>query len=174
MRAFKIALVVVLGMAVFVAAAQTTYDLAKVGGSATTGTGSYVWWTDHTDSIAVETLLSETLTVTEDEYVNIMGDMVTWAVCDSCLESPDSQSVVVQTFTAFNGRGQHIIFTDTFTSISAGDYFEHNFRSDTSLWNQIWFRTILKDSIAMDGDSTADSTQINLLFHVLERPYQDR
>lgn len=171
MKAFRIVFLVVVCAAVAAFGAVATYNTLRLEGTSTPSSGSYLWISDHTDSFHTDTFTSDTLDVLQDEYVNVGAQLVTYTECDSC---NDSIILIWQLLSSFNGTDPYVVHTDTFGTngtLTDGEVLRWHFRSDTLLYNRLWNRIIVKDSITSDADSTADSTFINLIYHVVRRPY---
>lgn len=162
---------VVIALAAVGYAAVATYHQLRLEGASTPSGGTYIWQSDHTDSFYVDTFVSDTLDVSQAAQVATLAELTTFTECDSC---NDSIILIVQTLTAFNGSAAHIIHTDTFGTdgtLTDGEELQWHFASDTLLYNKLWFRTIMSDSVVTDADSTCDSTFIDLKYHVVQRPY---
>jgi len=156
-------------------AEEATYEVARLNGATTTNMGVYLHNVDHTDSLSIDTFYSDILDVAQDKWINIGAQINDWTPCDSC---EDSTSIIVRAYTAWEGTTSPVLLkTDTFGTdgtITDDEILVFKFRSDSLLFNTLYFMTILTDSIRMDADSTsADSTRLDIDFHVLHRPYEE-
>jgi len=148
-------------------AALTDYEVARVAGSSTTASGAALLICDSTDTFQVDTFMSDTVSVLEDAVVNIGIESIDVTEADS---ANDSVVIIVQTLTAFTGASAHVIYTDTFINHNAAtddSVLYHHFKSDTLLWNDLYFRTIVKDSFIL-GEGI-DTTQVRVRMHVVQR-----
>jgi len=166
-----LALAVALGLIYAVAlAVPSTYTWVSIAGTATVG-GNYNMVMDSTDTAYVDTFNSDTVDVTEGMHMNIGLWYTDATLSDSC---NDSLVVIVQTWTSFNDLAKKLIFTDTFFDSNAIatplPLVTYNFKTDTMVYNKLWFTTIAKDS-CITTRTTPDTNVIKMKYQVLQRPY---
>ena len=164
----RLYVLIVLGLAGVAIAATTTYNVARVAGSATvSGQNAYIVW-DSTDTALIDTIYSDTIEVLESKAVNIALEYTDGVLSDSC---NDSMVVIVNTYTWFPGAPKKLLYTDTFFDTNAVTtplaLKTHNFKSDTMLYQYLYFETITKDSVIMGAG--IDTITLKMRYHVLQR-----
>lgn len=118
----------------------------------------------------IDTLSSDTVGLDLSlKSLSLAYELTGFTFCDSC---NDSVILITQAITSMNGHAPRIIFTDTFGTDGALDSTEivrKNFYADTLLYNKLYFRTIIKDTVLEFSADEDQTTTIRAMYHVWER-----
>ena len=159
--------------------AATTHTPVRMAGTNVDNPNGFYVVMDSTDSLHEETIWSDTVSVTEGSDVNLSYYYIDYTENDS---ANDSIVIIVHAFGTYSvgggiTAGERLLFTDTIHDTNAittlagtvTDY--HYFDLDTLLLENIYFRTIVKDSVILDADGTQgkDSCFLQLRFDVAQR-----
>jgi len=151
--------------------AVTLFTDGRIAGTAAATRTSFTVTADSTDTFYVDTFHSDTFDIADafDAVLCIHYDGHTLA--DS---ANDSTVLIFETLLSFDGTAAHVAFTDTIEDTNAialsDSMICHNI-PDSMMWNKVWVRTIVKDSVIT---TTAQTNTYSGLIHVKQRPVVNR
>lgn len=163
----------ILAFAAVVIGATAEYQTLRVAGTSTITGDIYYMVVESKDSNAIDTVMSDTIDILQDKYLNVGIEYVDATLADS---ANDSLIVIVHTMTNFDGADGHVLYTDTFHDTNgittlAGTVTRHNLRTDTLGYNNLYFRAIFKDSVVLGAGEDDQTTSVAMRYHVVQRPY---
>ncbi len=159
--------------------AATTHTPVRMAGTNVDNPNGFYVVMDSTDTLHEETIWSDTVNVSEGSDVNISYYYIDFTECDSAY---DSMLVIISamgTYSVGGGitAGERILFTDTIwdtgevATLAGTVVAYHYFDMDTLLLENLYFRTIVNDSVVLDADGTygKDSSFLQLRIDVTQR-----
>lgn len=150
------------------------YDRVRIAGESTVdASGTYYFVCDSSDTFQIDTIFSDTMTIGEFKYIDYSLGITGYNMADS---ANDSLLMIVEGVGSYNGNIPVVIFRDTLpntlgtldsTSVATGTV-----KIDTLPINQMYFRTIVKDSFIMGAG--VDTTTLRTFFQYVEHGVIDK
>jgi hypothetical protein len=143
-------IVAMLGLSIFMIANAMTLHTPRIGGTAGSHTSlvcnpaDTIAGTSHEGGYR-DTCWSDTVDISDYDYVTVYGKLVSLDTGTSYGGDSIGDTVLIATLTSF-GRGSALWTVAIDTMTFTGDSFRHHYKTDTILYNDIFFRSITYDT----------------------------
>ena len=159
--------------------AATTHTPVRIAGVNVDNPNGYYFVSDSTDTLLEETIWSDTVNVSEGSDINLSYYYIDYTECDSAYDSINVIVHALGTYSAGGGitAGERILYVDTIwdtgevATLAGTVVAYHYFDMDTLLLENLYFRTIVNDSVVLDADGTygKDSSFLQMRIDVAQR-----
>lgn len=153
----------ILVFAGIVSAFSGSINLIRWAGSSVRPGNEYALQVDSTDTVPVDTVISDVVSVGDYKWCNFMWQNTGYTLSDS---ANDSVTFIAQVVGTHNGQFERILLYDTLPNtlgtLDSTDFSIKDFRIDSIAVNQLYVRMIVTDSFILGAGIDSNVFRFNM------------